>query len=1018
MNSDLRPVPFFVIRTPLLPFDAIIDWSAAGPDEDALIEHLLSLARRPDIAESIVLASEALAADLRDPHPPRRALLALARYVSRAASRPTPFGLFAGYSVGSIGGATSLELPPAAAYERRTDLGIESIEKFLATLDDAARRNVPLTVTSTLYEAGAQFRYVEERGKEHALRAVSGGRELRRAIDLGRQGLTATQLTEQLAAELGAARDAVARFVDRLIDNQFLMPDLQPRVTASDPLADVAARLRAADPARAAMLDEIGSELRAIDARGLGASDTTRLHDQIEAIAPATPLAEALHVLLRKPSASMSIDDATARSIFEGADLLRRMFGDEDRDSLQVFRERFLARYEMRFVPLLEALDEELGVGFAGYGNEATDDLPLLHDIHFPAKPRFPRWRNAHRILLEKTGRALAVGAMEIDLTRDDVDRMSVENPPPFPDSIATFVTLCGGSRILLRGLFGPSGAQFIGRFCCGDPALTEAMRDWLREEERLRPDCVFAEVVMLPDGRDANVVVRPAPRQHEIPFLGHASVPPERRIDASDLLLGVRNGRFVLWSRSLDCEVVPRVTTAHNLRMLGVSLYRLVGAMQKENVAGGVYWEWGPLSELPFRPRIRFSNVIFARASWLVTRNDLQALRRGAPAERLAAAQALAEDRRMPRFVLFVEGDNELLVDWTNIVTIDAFTALAHKRGGRLEEMLPAPDDLAARGPEGRFTHEMIVPFIRRASITKPVRRPSIAPSAQRIFPPGSEWLYMKIYCGYAAEDRMLAEMILPAMRRLREAGRIDSWFFMRYADPGFHLRLRVHGAPDALWPAVFNELTSLFTPMLESGTIANLQIDTYSREVERYGGAEGVRIAERIFEADSDAVASLLPFMQAAGELRWQLGAYGVERLLIDCGLDLDARVALLESITNDFGREFGNDRDMRDDLARKNRAVRPALEALFASAESQPWFAAFEERSQRNRPLIARLRSLEVEARYEDIVASYVHMHLNRAFRSVPRKQERVLYDILLRRYLSERARRARSLGVEVQ
>ena len=1003
-----RPVPFFVVRTPLLPFETILEWSAQGPDEDVLLAQLLQLARRPEVADAIALASESLAAEMQNEHPPRRVLLALARYVTRAAARPTPFGLLAGYSAGRIGDATSLELPPASAYERRTELGIESIGRFLTTLDDTARANAPLTVASTLYETGAQVRYIEERGKEHALRAARGGRELRLALDLARQGLTALQVAERLAAELGVPSAAAERYVEQLVAAQLVLPDLQPRLTAADPLTDVAGRLRAVDGARAALLDAVAHELHTIDARGLGANDYTELREHIAAIAPGTALPDALHVLLRKPAPNMTLDEATARSIYDAIDLLRRMFGDEETDSLRIFRDRFLERYELRFVPLTEALDEELGVGFAGYGDEASDDLPLLRDVHFPARPTLPRWRNAHRVLIEKVGHAVASGAIEIELTPDDLERMSADDPPPFPDSLASFVTLCGDGRVFVRSAFGPSGAQFVGRFCGGDSELTEQVRDWLRDEERLRPDAVFAEVVMLPDGRDANVVVRPALRDHEIPFLGHASVPPERRIAVSDLLLGVRNGRFVLWSRSLDREVIARVTTAHNFKTRGVSVYRLVGAMQKERDAGSVYWEWGPLAELPFLPRVRYGNVIFARAAWLVTAGEIEPLRQGDAAQRLAAAQSLAERRRMPRFMLFVQGDNELVVDWTNVVTIDAFTAVAYQRGGRLDEMLPAPDALAVHGPEGHFTHELVLPFVRNESRTKPVRRPVLMPLAQRTFPPGSEWLYLKIYCGYATEDRLIADTILPAMNRMREEGRIDRWFFIRYVDPAFHLRLRVHGAPDVLWTSVLAELTSLFTPMMEMGTVAKLQLDTYSREAERYGGADAIRIAEAIFEADSDAVAAVMPFLQADSELRWQLGGYGSERLLVDCGLELDARLKLMAALTDDFGREMGNDRGIRDDLARKNRTVRPALDALFASAESQPWFAAYEERSRRTRPLVARLRAMELEAKFEDVVASYLHMHLNRVFRFIPRKQERVLYDILHRRYLSERAR----------
>jgi lantibiotic biosynthesis protein len=1011
MSGDFRPMPFFILRTPLLPFETIVDWSAAGPDDAALTESLLAIARRPEIVEALELASDALAAELRQPQPPRRVLLALARYVVRAAARPTPFGLFAGYSLGRVGEATALELPPAAAYQRRTELGIESIEKLLAQFfRDPRRAAAPLVVTSTLYEAGNQLRYIEERGREHALRAVRGGRELRRAVELAREGLTAAQLTERLASELGAAQASVARFVEQLVANQLLLPDVQPRVTADDPLADVAARLRAADPARAALLDAAGRELRALDAQPIGGGDYTRLREQIEAIAPGTSPASALHVVMRKPAPALTLGEPAAQSLFHAADVLRRMFGDEESDSLQTFRERFLARYEMRFVPLLEALDEELGAGFAGYGNDALDDLPLLRDVHFPAKPRLPRWRPAHRVLLPKAAAAGERGETEIELSEADVERMSAEDVPPFPESIAAMVTLCGGSRALLHSVFGPSGAQVVGRFCHGDPQLIAEVREWLREEQRMRPDAVFAEVVMLPDGRDANVVVRPALYDYEIPFLGHASVPPERQIAASDLLIGARGGRFVLWSKSLDREVVPRVTTAHNLRALGVSLYRLVGAMQRERFAGNVSWIWGPLAELPFLPRVRFRDVIFSRARWRVAPEELEPLRRGSAEERLAAARALVGRRRMPRFMLLVDGDNELAVDWTNIVMIDAFTAIAHERGAVLDEMLPAPGELPVRGPEGRFTNEILLPFVRKQPAERRWKMGTPASYAvTRAFPPGSEWLFLKIYCGYATEDRLIAETILPAMRRLRAEGKMDGWFFIRFLDPEMHLRLRVHGAPEVLWSSVYGALRDALAPALESGAVSRLQLDTYTREIERYGGAEGIRVAEALFEADSETVAEVMPFM-ADAELRWQLAAYGSDRLLEDCGLGFDERVSLLHGLCEDFGREYGNDRALRDDLARKNRAVRPKLDALFAGAASQPWFAAYEERSRRTRPLVARLRAATPDAPFDEIAGSYLHMHLNRVFRFVPRRQERVLYDVLHRRYLSGRARQA--------
>jgi thiopeptide-type bacteriocin biosynthesis protein len=41
----------------------------------------------------------------------------------------------------------------------------------------------------------------------------------------------------------------------------------------------------------------------------------------------------------------------------------------------------------------------------------------------------------------------------------------------------------------------------------------------------------------------------------------------------------------------------------------------------------------------------------------------------------------------------------------------------------------------------------------------------------------------------------------------------------------------------------------------MVRSGLLSRFQLDTYEREVERYGGAAGITPAEKLFHADSEA-------------------------------------------------------------------------------------------------------------------------------------------------------------------
>lgn len=63
-----------------------------------------------------------------------------------------------------------------------------------------------------------------------------------------------------------------------------------------------------------------------------------------------------------------------------------------------------------------------------------------------------------------------------------------------------------------------------------------------------------------------------------------------------------------------------------------------------------------------------------------------------------------------------------------------------------------------------------------------------------QRKFIPGSQWLYFKIYTGVKTADEVLAHTIRPFLRELYAERWIDGSFFIRYNDPDFHIRLRLH--------------------------------------------------------------------------------------------------------------------------------------------------------------------------------------------------------------------------------
>src|SRR5262249_20222593 len=147
----------------------------------------------------------------------------------------------------------------------------------------------------------------------------------------------------------------------------------------------------------------------------------------------------------------------------------------------------------------------------------------------------------------------------------------------------------------------------------------------------------------------------------------------------------------------------------------------------------------------------------------------------------------------------------------------------------------------------------------------------------------------------GPSLADALLQQEIGPLVRGAGHSGQIDAWFFVRYADPEWHLRLRLHGPSETLHAEVLPALQSVAKRLLAQGRLRRLQFDTYVPEYERYGGEEGLRLAERIFHIDSESVLDLLALLppgDAGLDARWRLALVSTDRLLDDLGLDLAAK------------------------------------------------------------------------------------------------------------------------------
>jgi len=1059
-----------VVRTPLLPIDVLLEWTACG-DAAAARRFLVELVARPDVNEALFVASPGLHGSIDrwlaepDSAAGQRVERALVKYVARMAGRTTPFGLFSGVSTGQLGRETRIELAPRAEYRRRTRLDNDYLFVLADALarDPAIRDALSWRPSSSIYRAAGRLRYAAARlqGSERTYHLVAvdpspyvdavlaraaGGERLDRLA-----GALVADDPDVTLAEAGA-------FVAELVDAQLLVPELGVHVTGPEPidaLLDQLARAGAAGPLAA--LSAARSAIGELDAAGVG-NDPERYREVARGLEglPATVDPARLFQVDMVVPAGVTVGVAVASEVARTIAALASMWPRSVESSLDELRRAFGERYEDREVPLAEVLDEEAGIGFEAATGPGAEGSPLLAGIRFPAatSPSRVPWTRADAHMVRRLGHALSAGDDEIVLDDADVAAMKGEREPTLPDALAAMIRIAaapdGRTEVLFESSSGPSGARLLGRFCHASPELRAQVDAHHRAEEAMRPDAVFAEIVHLNEGRIGNILCRPVLRGHEIVFLGLSGAAVDRQISLDDLLLSVRDGRLVLRSRRLDREVLPRLSTAHNFRLRSLGVYRFLCALAGQgcDLAG---FSWGPLASAPYLPRVRVGRTIVSRARWNLDERALEpitaavrAAEKSSSSKRpagerstgersagvLTAVAALRGARRLPRFLAIAAGDNELPVDLDNPLLAAAFAdELSGALSAELVELYPAPDRALARGPDGAYTSEVVLTFTRArpaAAATAPVR-PRAPSTITRRFPPGSEWLYAKVYCGASTADHVLADSIAPVVRDALAGGGATHWFFLRYADPDPHLRIRFAGDPARLGAAVAPALHRALAPLVADGTVGRVQLDTYARELERYGGDAGIELVERLFWIDSDAVLEIVELLDGdeGGDARWRLALRGIDGMLEALGLDREARARVITRGRDSLGGEHRAAAPLWSALGERFSRERADLEIVFARDPArdaghplEPGFAILARRDARLVEVAAELAALDAAGalapRLEEMAWSLTHMHANRLLHASQRTQEMVLYDFLRRLHASERARGQRGVA----
>ena len=252
---------------------------------------------------------------------------------------------------------------------------------------------------------------------------------------------------------------------------------------------------------------------------------------------------------------------------------------------------------------------------------------------------------------------------------------------------------------------------------------------------------------------------------------------------------------------------------------------------------------------------------------------------------------------------------------------------------------------------------------------------------------------VYMILRAPHERLEGLLADHLLPVVCDVRDAREIDSLFFVRYSEPTWQLRFRVLGEPAWIDGAIAPRLHVLAKGLRASGDIEGAEFATYDREYERYGGSEGMALAERLFFLDSLAVLDWIAAERAGAvtRSRREFAVLLVERLLDLAGFDRTQRLAFHRHGWS-WAIETGSWGEAeRATLEERFQALRPGLEALvFGPDGDAAWGGPVPAKIAHDflagvAPVIEAIRTGHAAGRIRaDLVPlfwSYAHMFTNR-------------------------------------
>ena len=651
------------------------------------------------------------------------------------------------------------------------------------------------------------------------------------------------------------------------------------------------------------------------------------------------------------------------------------------RSYLDDYRDKFIEKYGVdQEVPLLELLDPTFGIG-APYGyvhpkSNFYENEPLTE---FYSTQEQSKYLSEYIHSIREN--------VDIDLEKFEDYYQLEENNKFNLQGLELFFNIVennGKPAFSLSNIVGGSDiGSASGRFSILSDELRKyqkSLLDFIEEEDSTKK-ITSCEIEFIPENlRHRNIMRTMNVRDKTLSLFTNNS---KKQIHLKDIYIGINNEEKFYAKDITNNDIVKfHVTNMYN-KMLFCNEIRFLYEISLDIDSINLPWEL-IYSDFDYVPRIMFGDIIVAPARWKICEGDI---------ERLSDINTFFINKRIPQKFYLINGDNRILLSRKDKLDVEFIKneLIKKLKKDSIVELQEYIQDF------GIFTKEatdrvadVVIPFVNNVKkdidITAHAKRIGIE-SREKL--PFDEWLYLKLYIGDNRQNEFIKEY-LPNIQEV-----VDSYqgelFYLRYADPNSHIRLRMKC--DNLFD-LYKQILNIISEGRKNRLISSVDISTYDREIERYGGEDLLLEAEKIFCTDSRLMPRLLKICET-NEMGFNLDSLSIVSvylyLVFFFDNDLHEIISFLETVSP---KRNDKNKDINSDVKEYQKIIEANCNEKFFLCLKNPI------KSLNNKMLLNKL----TKQQHYSIIDSIIHVHNNRLI-GIDREKEKYIYFVLRRIFISK-------------